>query len=507
MSETSTAPETAPIDPAVEAALEASREARIESLLELGADPERLGPPRARRRHGRGRGVDRRDACAAWARPRSRSSRPTLPPDRLRRLAPRRRTRRPSSSTATTTSSRSTRSTCGSTRRSSRSCATAGSSAAASADDKGQLRMHLSAAEALRDARARAAVNLRFVFEGEEEFGSASLRGVDRRAPRPARGRRRRHQRHRLLRGQPAGDHRRPARASCTRRSTSSCRRSTSTRAASAATVQNPANALATIIAALKGPDGRVRVPGLLRRRRAADRRRSAQAIAGLPFDEEAYRDAIPVPGARRRGGLHDARAAGRPPDARRQRHVERVPGRGRQDDHPGPRPREDLCRLVADQDPSGSSRRCATTSRRSRRPASRVDDQYLHGGRPSLTPSTTRRRGRRPGARRRVRRRPRVSSARAARSRSPRCSSTTSACRSSCSGSRSRPATPTRPTSGSSSRTSSAARGSSCGMWDELAAASGVRSDRAGRPRPTPRTFGPSTGIGSGGCAPRTRC
>ena len=55
--------------------------------------------------------------------------------------------------------------------------------------------------------------------------------------------------------------------------------------------IENPANALAQIIAALKGPDGRIRIPGfyddvvpLTEAERAA--------FADLPFDEEAFRDA-----------------------------------------------------------------------------------------------------------------------------------------------------------------------------------------------------------------------
>ena len=80
------------------------------------------------------------------------------------------------------------------------------------ADDKGQLVMHLAAIEALRSVGRAPAVNLTFVFEGEEEFGSREPRGVDPREPRPAPGRRRDHQRHGVLRRQPAGDHDRPAR-------------------------------------------------------------------------------------------------------------------------------------------------------------------------------------------------------------------------------------------------------------------------------------------------------
>src|SRR5262245_53510779 len=43
------------------------------------------------------------------------------------------------------------------------------------ADDKGQLHMHLKAAEALLATRGRLPLNLRFIFEGEEESTSVSL--------------------------------------------------------------------------------------------------------------------------------------------------------------------------------------------------------------------------------------------------------------------------------------------------------------------------------------------
>ena len=43
------------------------------------------------------------------------------------------------------------------------------------ADDKGQLHLHLRATEALLATRGKLPVNLKFVFEGEEESGSANL--------------------------------------------------------------------------------------------------------------------------------------------------------------------------------------------------------------------------------------------------------------------------------------------------------------------------------------------
>ncbi len=59
--------------------------------------------------------------------------------------------------------------------------------------------------------------------------------------------------------------------------------------------VQNPANALAQIVAALKGPDGRIRIPGFyddVVPLTDADR----AALADLPFDEAAYQASLGLP-------------------------------------------------------------------------------------------------------------------------------------------------------------------------------------------------------------------
>jgi acetylornithine deacetylase/succinyl-diaminopimelate desuccinylase-like protein len=59
--------------------------------------------------------------------------------------------------------------------------------------------------------------------------------------------------------------------------------------------VENPANALCRIVAALKGPDGRVTVPGFYDD--VADLTElDRAAFAALPFDEEGYREGIGVP-------------------------------------------------------------------------------------------------------------------------------------------------------------------------------------------------------------------
>jgi acetylornithine deacetylase/succinyl-diaminopimelate desuccinylase-like protein len=59
--------------------------------------------------------------------------------------------------------------------------------------------------------------------------------------------------------------------------------------------VQNPANALAQIIAALKGPDGRIRIPGFYDEVLPLSEAERA-ALVGLPFDEATYQTHLGVP-------------------------------------------------------------------------------------------------------------------------------------------------------------------------------------------------------------------
>ena len=51
------------------------------------------------------------------------------------------------------------------------------------ADDKGHVHAHVMAAEALLETRGALPVNVKYVFEGEEESGSANLDGVARGQP------------------------------------------------------------------------------------------------------------------------------------------------------------------------------------------------------------------------------------------------------------------------------------------------------------------------------------
>jgi len=217
------------------------------------------------------------------------------------------------------------------------------------ADDKGQVHMHLRATEAILATKGRLPVNLRFLFEGEEESASEHLEkwlvanrarlvatvavisdtgffeAICRRSRSACAPHVRPDRRYRRAAGPPLGRIR--------------------------GAVENPANALARIIAGLKGEDGRIRIPGFyddVVELSAADR----SALAELPFDEEAYREALGLPALVGRGELHDARAALGASNARRQRPVGGFQGDGNKDHHPGARPRQGELRLVANQDP-----------------------------------------------------------------------------------------------------------------------------------------------------------
>ncbi len=162
------------------------------------------------------------------------------------------------------------------------------------ADDKGQIHAHVVAATALLATRGRFPINIKYVFEGDEESSSEPLEGwltanrhrlgadaaiisdtgfFDGNVPAITVG----------LRGlmyaqidvelSPVDLH----------------------SGSYGGAVNNPANALAQIIAALKGPDGRIRIPGFYDDvLELTDLERAA--MAELPFDEEAYRAAVGVP-------------------------------------------------------------------------------------------------------------------------------------------------------------------------------------------------------------------
>ncbi len=130
-----------------------------------------------------------------------------------------------------------------------------------SADDKGQLHLHLRATEAILAARGGLPVNLKFVFEGDEESNSVHLERW------LADNKERLKADFALISDTGFFDGNLPAITVGLRGIMYAQIDVTGTAVdlhsgSYGGAVQNPINALAQIIAALKGPDGRIRIPG-----------------------------------------------------------------------------------------------------------------------------------------------------------------------------------------------------------------------------------------------------
>ena len=154
-------------------------------------------------------------------------------------------------------------------------------------DDKGQVYMHLSAIEAHLKVNGRLPINLKLVIEGEEEVGSEHLETFlrERRAELDAdvivvsdTAM--------LAPDQPALCY--ALRGILYAQIEVTCASHDLHSGAFGGAVQNPANALATIIAALKDGDGRITVPGFYDDvRRISDAEKTI--FRELPFDEAAF--------------------------------------------------------------------------------------------------------------------------------------------------------------------------------------------------------------------------
>jgi len=253
------------------------------------------------------------------------------------------------------------------------------------ADDKSNVTILVQTAAALLATRGRLPVNLRFVFEGEEESGSDSL------VPWLEANR------HRLA-GDVAivsdvglfeGD--RPA-------ITVGLRGIAGVEihvegpfqdvhsGVYGGQIENPVNALATIIAALKGPDGRIRVPGFYDDVLPLDEADRA-ALAGLPFDEEAYRESIGVPALVGEVGYTTLERRGARPTLDVNGIWGGFSGEGGKTIIPARAGAKITCRLVADQDPDRIIEALRTYVERIAPPGVRVEVIGEGGGRPSRTP------------------------------------------------------------------------------------------------------------------------
>ncbi len=384
MTDLTPAPDSTPIDPAVEAALQASREARAASLLEFAAIPSVSTDPAhasdmvaaAEWVASRLRGVGATDVEVArtnlhpivYGRIHEAPGAPTVlvychfdvqPPDPLElwETSPFEPFLRDGRFVGRGV-----------------------------ADDKGQLVMHLSALEALRAAGQAPAVNLTFVFEGEEEYGSESLfewiaPNRDRLAADVA-----------IISDTGYFEGNVPA-ITIALRGIMYAQIDVVLSPVDlhsgmyGGAVENPANALARIVTALKGPDGRVRIPGFYDDVVAlTDDDRAA--IAGLPFDEAAFRDETRVPALVGESGwtILESRTARPTLD------VNGIwggfTGEGAKTIIPAHAHAKVSTRLVANQDPQKVFAALRDYVAEVAPPGVSVTTTYIHGGEASLTPT-----------------------------------------------------------------------------------------------------------------------
>jgi acetylornithine deacetylase/succinyl-diaminopimelate desuccinylase-like protein len=252
-------------------------------------------------------------------------------------------------------------------------------------DDKGQLHMHLRATEAILGVRGRLPVNLKFVFEGEEESSSVHLDAwleanrkklaadvaiisdtglFEGEVPAITIGLRGLMYAQIDVVGTTVDLH----------------------SGGFGGAVQNPANALATIIAALKHPDGRIAVPGFyddVVELSADDRRR----LAELPFDDETYRAHLGVPALFGEAGYTTLERRGARPTLDVNGLWGGFQGEGSKTIIPADAHAKVSCRLVPDQDPDAIFDRLRAFVAEVAPTGVTTSVRYLGGGRPSLTP------------------------------------------------------------------------------------------------------------------------
>jgi acetylornithine deacetylase/succinyl-diaminopimelate desuccinylase-like protein len=253
------------------------------------------------------------------------------------------------------------------------------------ADDKGQVHMHMRAAEAMLATAGRLPINVRYVFEGEEESASEhldkwlvqnrsrltadvaiisdtgffegnipaitlSLRGlmyaqID-------------------VTGSPVDLH----------------------SGGFGGAVENPANALARIISQLKAPDGRVLIPGFyddVVELTAAER----AALAALPFDEDRYRAALGLPALAGEPGYTVLERRGARPTLDVNGMWGGFQGDGAKTIIPAHAHAKISTRLVANQDPDRIFELFRDYVQTVAPPGVRTTVTSLGGGRPSVTP------------------------------------------------------------------------------------------------------------------------
>ena len=149
--------------------------------------------------------------------------------------------------------------------------------------------------------------------------------------------------------------------------------------------VENPANALANIIAALKGPDGRIRIPGFYDDVRPLSDDDRAH-IADLPLDVEAYRERIGVSHLVGEVGFSPLERRGARPTLDVNGIWGGFMGEGSKTIIPAHAHAKVSCRLVPDQDPLTIFEAFRDYVAEVAPPGVTTTVQYIGGGSPSLT-------------------------------------------------------------------------------------------------------------------------
>jgi acetylornithine deacetylase/succinyl-diaminopimelate desuccinylase-like protein len=253
------------------------------------------------------------------------------------------------------------------------------------ADDKGQVHAHVMAAAALLSTRGSLPVNLKYVFEGEEESSSVHLDAWltahrERLAADVA-----------IISDTGFFEGNIPA-------ITLSLRGLMYAQIDVVGTgvdlhsggyggvVQNPANALASIIAGLKGPDGRVRIPGFYDDVvRLSDAERAA--VAALPFDEDEYLRNLGLPALVGEVGYTTLERRGTRPTLDVNGLWGGFQGEGSKTIIPAHAHAKVSCRLVADQDPDRIFEAFRAYVEEIAPPGVTTTARMLGGGRASRTP------------------------------------------------------------------------------------------------------------------------
>jgi len=149
-------------------------------------------------------------------------------------------------------------------------------------------------------------------------------------------------------------------------------------------TIANPVNALATIIAGLKGPDGRILIDGFYDDVVELSQAERA-ALAELPFDDETYRAALDVPALVGEAGYTTLERNGARPTFDVNGIWGGFSGEGSKTIIPASAHAKVTCRLVASQDPERIFALLRQQVLRIAPPGVRVEVVSLGGGRPIL--------------------------------------------------------------------------------------------------------------------------